>query len=1107
MRLLIANAGRCVSPSRFGRRLSVPGFVILIVAGVTTAVLGTLGVLSYRFDRHQLMDQLRDNARVSAEQLSTGLALSVWNLDDDQIKKNLESAMRDRSIFRVDVRGTGVNLAWERDANWGIRPVATSALPADLIVEEHPITFAGREMGIVRLYATPRFVEETLRAKAIASIGGLVFVELVLFASLMLLIWRVVLRPLRQVERFALAASEGTAQVVPIPSAGFRGELDTLRQSIQKTIELLKARYALLQRNQAMLAGILDSMPQAFFWKDRDGVFMGCNGNFARVAGLQNPTQVEGKTNLDMPWAKEDLQAYHADDQEVIRTGVPKRHIIEPLLAADGRRLIIDITKTPLADESGRIYGLMGVFEDITERRRMELDLEETHARTRAIINSTEDLIWSVDAADFSLLMFNQALADAMFRAYGTRVQRGMFIEEVVPPERAKLWSAYYRRAIEEGAFETEYEVPVIQAFLELAFHPVSREGQVVSIAVFAKDVTERRRSEAALRESEAKYRYILENAPMGIFRRELEGIYHYMNPGMLRSFDCQSEEEFLKNYGTISERWAEPQRYERFRSTLLKDKVVNGYELALRLTNNQIRWIALYAHLDESNIIDGFTVDITERKQAEAELARYRDHLEALVKARTAELVVARDAAEAANRAKSTFLANMTHEIRTPMNAVLGFAQLLERDSSLSQSAHNRVSTILKSGEHLLGIINDILEISRIEAGKVELRGEPLDLLGLLDDLNIMFRLRAEEKGLVFALECAADLPRHVVADLGKLRQVLINLLGNAVKFTKRGSITLRAAPCGADRIAIEVQDTGIGISPEEQQTLFRPFERTLAGEQAAGGTGLGLAISRQYAQLMKGEITVQSSVGSGSCFRFEFPAPATVETPVSPAAPRRVTGLAPGQGEIRVLVADDLRSNRDLLREMLAPLGFVIEEACSGQEAIAKAAVGSPRVILMDLVMPGMGGIEATRILRQTCPAESTAIIGVSASAFGDDERRFLEAGINAFLAKPFREQELLDVLARHAKVVFETQAFEPSAMPVRTEKPTLGKMPAAWRESFAAAMAQGNITRLRQLGHDAREMAPELSAYVLEHVARYDLTSLAELHGNSASGESCG
>ena len=397
--------------------------------------------------------------------------------------------------------------------------------------------------------------------------------------------------------------------------------------------------------------------------------------------------------------------------------------------------------------------------------------------------------------------------------------------------------------------------------------------------------------------------------------------------------------------------------------------------------------------------------------------LANAIAHLETLF----AEAQRARSAAEVANRAKSSFLANMSHEVRTPLNSVLGYAQILLREPGLSERQLNAVQNIRSGGERLLGLVSEVLDLARIEAGKVELHLQPVDLLQLLRDVSGIVGAHAGQKGLRYACEAAPDLPAWVRADGRRLRQVLLNLLNNAIKFTEQGCITLRVhcleSPRDSQaRVRFSVTDTGIGIAPEQLSMLFRPFEQ--AGELQAkyGGAGLGLAISQQLAGMMGGRIDVESTPGHGSEFRLDLDMPvvvAEVAADKGPAAKRLVTGY---RGPRRMLlIVDDAVVNRSTLVDFLSPLGFEVHQADNGEAALAQARALRPDLILMDVVMPVMDGLEATRRLREDRALHDVPVIALSASAAAANEKEGRDCGADAFLSKPIDLDELLAEIGR--------------------------------------------------------------------------------------------
>jgi len=390
--------------------------------------------------------------------------------------------------------------------------------------------------------------------------------------------------------------------------------------------------------------------------------------------------------------------------------------------------------------------------------------------------------------------------------------------------------------------------------------------------------------------------------------------------------------------------------------------------------------------------------------------------HLESVF----AEAQRAKGAAEVANRAKSTFLANMSHELRTPLNAVLGYAQILQREPGLTARQASGLETIRRGGEHLLALINDVLDLARVEAGKVELYLEAVDVLRLLRQIDSIIQVNAEQKGLRYVCDVAPDVPAVVRADGKRLEQVLLNLLGNAVKFTERGQVTLHVEKlpfldAAQARLRFTVADTGIGISPEQLPLLFRPFEQARDMQRQYGGSGLGLAISQQLVGLMGGHIQVKSTPGQGSLFQFDLTVPLASIGVVAqePAQPGRlITGY---RGPRRkVLIVDDVAGNRSSLMDFLSPLGFDLQQADNGEAGVQQARVLRPDLILMDIVMPKMNGLEAIRRLRLDPAQRDTPVIALSASAAVADEEACLSSGANAFLSKPVDLDALLTQIA---------------------------------------------------------------------------------------------
>jgi PAS domain S-box-containing protein len=502
---------------------------------------------------------------------------------------------------------------------------------------------------------------------------------------------------------------------------------------------------------------------------------------------------------------------------------------------------------------------------------------------------------------------------------------------------------------------------------------------------------------------------------------------------------------------------------------------------------------------LEERTLLDS----LAEMLVAYLELRKHQEGLEALVASRTTELRGAKEAAESASRAKSAFLANMSHEIRTPMNAILGYAQLLKRDEDVGEPQKQKIDIIHSSGEHLLALINDVLEMSKIEAGRSTLTIESFDLHALLNDVKQMFQELAENKGLALTFEQDPELPHSLSGDAGKIRQVIINLLSNAVKFTKHGRIAVRACSCaaGLDRhvVAITVKDSGPGIERRSLTRIFEAFDQA-DSKVRIGGTGLGLAISRSFARLMQGDLVVDSTPRKGSVFTFTFEAGAASSDAIS----GRVTypspiGLEPNQPEWKVLIVDDVATNRDLLDELLSRLGFSTRTAASGEEAIELHDEWHPDLVLMDLRMPGMGGLEAVRLLRQR--GSKAAIFSVTASSLSGAENEARDAGVDRFVRKPYLEGELLAAIGDSLGVRYIYGSSQPRpSVPAAPKKPggsalsrRLSGLPPVLIDQLREAALGGRARQLEFLADQVTQYSEDASAEIRSLAREFEYDAL--------------
>jgi len=879
-----------------------------------------------------------------------------------------------------------------------------------------------------------------------------------------------------------------------------------LRRYQEHLEELVEERTSDLYESEKRYRSLFDGVPVGLYRTTLAGQVIDANLAHVQMLGYPSREALLAANSADFYADPEERARWQALME---REGVVRDFEVQ-FRRRDGTVFWVKDSAQAVKDEHGLVQYYEGSLEEITARKQAEAFLgrhrehleQLVQERTAELRTSEERYRTLFDGVPVGLyrttpegrlLDVNQALVEmTRFPSRAQMLTSSGTISFYVDPEERLRWQALMERdgIVRDFEFRHRRCDGTIMWVRDTARAVRDRQGKVLYYEGALRDVTERRDLQEEIRRQKDYYEALFVNSPVAVVTADLSGTVVSWNPMAEKLLGYKQEEAIGRDLDSLvandARLRAEAEAYSdqvfqvgrvlaTTRRTRKDGSLVDVELLALPVVvaGEKVGFIAIY-------------VDIT-------------------------DLLEARRQAEAASEAKGAFLANMSHELRTPLNAILGFSQLMEKDVNLTADQSEYLGIISRSGEHLLSLINDVLEISKIEAGKMAVQERAYNLHRQLEGLEEVFGLRAREKGLDLTVARGENVPQQILGDERKLGQVLSNLLSNAVKFTDSGSVALRVTVQPATQppdprrasLYFEVEDTGLGIAPDELSTIFDAFVQSETGRRAQEGTGLGLTISREYVELMGGELTVSSEVGQGSCFRFDVQVglAGPLSGPASlTAARRRVVGLEMGQPPCRLLTVDENDSARLLMVRLLKPLGLEVEEAANGQQAIEVWQRWEPQVIFMDMRMPVMDGYEATRRIKATPQGQHTVIIAVSASAFEEDREKILSTGCDDFLRKPFEQQQVFDILSKHLGVRFVYREVEPAPYLKPVDRVALqdadlelvrrlAALPAGWAIRLREAITVGELAAIAEIIDQIRKQDAELGQALAALAHRFE------------------